>query len=332
MDAGSGSIDAEALPAARVRGAVVVGRSSLRRMAFLASLFGLAGGFTAYMVTQVPVRNLAESPVLLRGITFHWSIAVVGLAVVVAVDALAVALIVRSRRARLATDRASLSGAAGVPSPLRMGGVPRWALVTTGIVSGGGLVFALALDLPLWQRALFSLIPWVPVFVLNEVWRYRHFGFYAVFVGLAVLQVGHLGEHSTQVLQLLVSDGDLARSHGVFGQLDFEGVHFVWDTAVWLGGAVLISRFWVNKWLWLSWLVASVHQVEHIYLFWVNRFHVDFWAHGGVFGIFGQGGLVGSPMPRPYLHFAYNFLVVVPMVIALWDEGRRLAARGVERP
>ena len=34
----------------------------------------------------------------------------------------------------------------------------------------------------------------------------------------------------------------------------------------------------------------------------------------------GNGGLIGSPVARPYLHFAYNFLVVVPMVCAFLDQ------------
>jgi hypothetical protein len=37
----------------------------------------------------------------------------------------------------------------------------------------------------------------------------------------------------------------------------------------------------------------------------------------------GYDGVIGSPLARPYLHFAYNFLVVLPMVLAFWDETRR---------
>ena len=34
----------------------------------------------------------------------------------------------------------------------------------------------------------------------------------------------------------------------------------------------------------------------------------------------GNGGETGSPLARPYLHFAYNFLVVVPTVCAFLDQ------------
>jgi len=185
--------------------------------------------------------------------------------------------------------------------------------------------------LPLWNLAIWVLAPWVPVFLFEETWRYEHYGFYAIFVGLAVLQVGHLAEHTAQMTQLLVNHGDLTRSHGVFGQLDFETVHFVWDSLVWIGASVLIYRYTSNRWLWVSWAAASVHQVEHIYLFWINHFHHLFWAHGGIFGIFGRGGLIGSPLARPYLHFGYNFVVVMTMLVGFWDETKRIYDRNLAR-
>ena len=41
----------------------------------------------------------------------------------------------------------------------------------------------------------------------------------------------------------------------------------------------------------------------------------------------GNGGLIGSPLARPYLHFAYNFIVVVPMVCALVDQTKHVIDR-----
>lgn len=41
-----------------------------------------------------------------------------------------------------------------------------------------------------------------------------------------MLQLGHLGEHTAQLLQLIIYSGDLSRSHGVFGALGFEDVLF----------------------------------------------------------------------------------------------------------
>jgi hypothetical protein len=149
----------------------------------------------------------------------------------------------------------------------------------------------------------------------------RH-GWYYVLVGLGLLQVGHLAEHTIQVGQLLATDGVLERSHGLVGQLDFETVHFFWDSTVWLLTAVLLSRFRNNRWLWLSFAAASLHEVEHLYLYYLYVMHLGFYFDGGFAGIMGRGGLVGSPLYRPYLHFAYNVIVVVPLAIAVWFEAR----------
>jgi hypothetical protein len=120
---------------------------------------------------------------------------------------------------------------------------------------------------------------------------------------VAVLQVGHYGEHLVRVTELGFFNGTLScpppvdnpenaqravdeglRSEadptgysavsivvpdeatgqpapgnvvgppacGVFGQFDFEPIHLIWDTAVWLGGLFLPTRFPRNKWLWVA--------------------------------------------------------------------------------
>jgi hypothetical protein len=127
------------------------------------------------------------------------------------------------------------------------------------------------------------------------------------------------------VVQVFMFNGELSRAHGVFGQLDFETVHFVWDSIVWIGLGALLLRFGgTNKWLWLSFAASSLHEIEHIYLFVIYRFDPGFYAAGGLEGIMGSGGLVGSMLARPYLHFTYNVLVIVPLVIAFWDQTVRV--------
>ena len=147
-------------------------------------------------------------------------------------------------------------------------------------------------------------------------------GWYRALVLLGLLQIGHLAEHTIQVGQLLATSGSLDRSHGLVGQLDFETVHFVWDSTVWLLLAALLSRFRHNRWLWVSFAAASVHEVEHLYLFYVYLMHKGFYFDGGFAGIMGRNGLIGTPLFRPYLHFAYNVIVVVPLVVAVWFETR----------
>jgi hypothetical protein len=130
------------------------------------------------------------------------------------------------------------------------------------------------------------------------------------------------------VTQLALYHGQLAQSHGVFGQLDFETVHFIWDSAVWVLLCVVLIRFARgNRWLWIAFAAASIHEVEHLYLFWVYNVDPWFYFHAGLAGIMGNGGLIGSPLARPYLHFAYNFIVVVPMVCAFLDQTKRVRDR-----
>jgi hypothetical protein len=148
---------------------------------------------------------------------------------------------------------------------------------------------------------------------------------------------------------------------GVFGQLDFETVHLVWDTLVWFGALFLITRFPRNRWLWVSVIAASLHETEHLFLGWtyftdtaksftitapvwatvadgnIVTAHqvgtapqtVDFYAAGGWAGIMGKNGMLEAilgtrnVMPlRPYLHFIYNSLVVIPTVIAFFVQVR----------
>ena len=85
---------------------------------------------------------------------------------------------------------------------------------------------------------------------------------------------------------LRVERSDLDRSHGVFGQLDFETVHFVWDTAIWLITCVLAVRYGRgNPWIWVAFAAASVHEVEHLYLFWIYHADRTFYVNGGFEGI-----------------------------------------------
>jgi hypothetical protein len=163
------------------------------------------------------------------------------------------------------------------------------------------------------------------VLALEAVWKYEHYGMWAVFGVVVLLQLGHMGEHTVQVTQLLLYQGRLGQSHGVFGQLDFETVHFFWDSAIWLIVGVLLTRFGRhNRWLWVAFAAASLHEVEHLYLYWMYLTHPSFYAHGGFEGIMGNGGLIGSPLARPYLHFAYNFIVVLPLVLAFWDQTKHV--------
>jgi hypothetical protein len=151
---------------------------------------------------------------------------------------------------------------------------------------------------------------------------------------------------------------------GVFGQLDFETIHFFWDTAVWIGALLLLWRFPRNIWLWISVIAASFHEMEHTFLFWIyvtDTAHIYRYVHnlyattvsgntvtaiplgkvaepytfyeaGGKQGLLGQHGMVETLLfnnkitfPfRPVLHFGYNSLVVIPTVIGFFWQSRKV--------
>jgi len=290
------------------------------RLAGLLVILGVAVAFLAYLTAYVPI----QIPVLPRSQSVrYWPAAVTAAALVIAVDTAVVALSVRAWRRlseKPSTTLTTKRGASIFPPELQFQRVPPTVIRITAAASAVLLIGTTTAGVPLWCAALAALVPWLPVFAFEAIWKYEHYGLYAFFLVVTVLQVGHLGEHAAQVTQLLATHGDLSRSHGVFGRLDFETVHFFWDSGVWLSTGLLAYKFSRNRWLWVSFAVASVHEVEHVYLYWLVMIHKDFYMQGGLAGIIGRGGVIGSPLYRPYLHFMYNLLVVMPMLRALWDQ------------
>jgi hypothetical protein len=306
----------------------------------IAAISLAVAGFIGYMVDRVPVIAtvphghlllfcpLAPLPLPRAQISGHWPPAVIGAAIVVAVDSLVLALMCRRRRREPPLASRSSAGAGPARSPLRLQRVPVKGVAIAAAVSLALLVAGFSQRYAMWVPVGSALLPWIPLVAAETVYKYEHYGLWAIF-GLAVLlQIGHMGEHTVQIAQLLLYDGRLAQSHGVFGQLDFETIHFFWDSAIWLILCVVFIRFAPgNRWLWVALAAASFHEVEHTYLYWIYKADPSFYLHGGLEGIMGNGGLIGSPLARPYLHFTYNFLVVVPMVCAFIDQTRHVYDR-----
>jgi hypothetical protein len=122
-------------------------------------------------------------------------------------------------------------------------------------------------------------------------------------------------------------------AHGVFGELDRETVHFIWDGLILVACIIVRVHFRKSKniWLTLALIAATIHQVEHCYLFGNYVFNNYFYNHGGTFlGVLGYNGLLGSAIPlinpilpsRINLHFIYNTLVFIPMVLAFRKQVR----------
>jgi len=231
------------------------------------------------------------------------------------------------------------------------------AVVITALCSYGLQLFAIWLHWALWAVALATLLPWVPLFTMKVLWTSKHYGFMALYLTIMILQVGHVGEHVVQVLQFIfIYDpahscygfswyGICGLAHGVFGELDRETVHFIWDGLILIACIIVRIHFRKSKniWLTLAVVAAAIHQLEHCYLFGIFLFDNNFYNHGGYFlgihiasgyaaqnGVMGHDGLVGTLLPflnpilpaRIPLHFIYNTLVLIPMILAFRKQVR----------
>jgi len=111
----------------------------------------------------------------------------------------------------------------------------------------------------------------------------------------------------------------------VFGALDIEWVHFVWNSLVFVSLALLVWRFPRNPLLWATFVISIWHQVEHSYILSVYlRTGV-----AGTPGLLAKGGKIagGLPLKRPDLHFFYNLIETLPLFGAFGLQLRRSSAR-----
>ena len=63
---------------------------------------------------------------------------------------------------------------------------------------------------PLYIIVLFTALPWIPVLLFEGLWKIEQYNIMAIFGIIVILQLGHLGEHVTQVSQLSFLSGTLA--------------------------------------------------------------------------------------------------------------------------
>ena len=302
-----------------------------KRFLGLAIVVDLVALVLAYVAITVPV----EGPKLTSAEKYeHWIVAAGGAVIVLLGFTLVLVLTARRPKvdAVLAQELVAADARAG-----KLPKVPRTLkFERTSNATTRNAAIASALLLPtLWLLGAppplvwFSILaPWIPLVALEARYKKARYGVFALFVLMGLLQLLHMVEHSVQVGQLVATTGDLSRSHGIFGQLDFEAVHFITDSLLWIGlGMLVIVIRERNVWLWIAFIAASLHEVEHLYLFWLHIFDNNFYLAGGFSGVLGDNGLIGSPLDRPYLHYTYNLIVFAPMLIAIWDEARRMDAR-----
>jgi hypothetical protein len=143
----------------------------------------------------------------------------------------------------------------------------------------------------------------------------------AVLGFLAVSQTAHLLEHVAQIVQLHVLHLSGANAQGIVGRLNIEWVHFIWNVFVLVALLVLLPRLPINSWLIAVTPLAAWHVVEHSVM-------IATYIHTGVSGtpgVLSSGGLFfgGLPIARPDLHFLYNLVETVPLLLGWLVEVRR---------
>lgn len=197
--------------------------------------------------------------------------------------------------------------------------VPPHVVLLTALSSYGAQLFALLMGWPLWVVVLVTFLPWFPVLSLELRWTHRHYGWLALFYLLVISQGGHVVEHVVQVFQIHILGQPPKEARGIFGALDIEWVHFTWNTWVLVAVVLLALRFRKNPWLLLGLAFAAWHELEHVVIM------STYLATGtvGTPGILSRGGILGSPLIRPDLHFAYNIIESTPLAIAFVVELRR---------
>ena len=184
------------------------------------------------------------------------------------------------------------------------------AAASAGTVAAAAV--AVLLSWPLWLSVLAGIALWVPLFTFEIVWTRAHYGWIALFYGLVVLQGGHMVEHVVQMVQIHVLHLTGPAARGVFGMLDVEWVHFVWNTLVLVAIGLLVWKFPRNPLLWAAAAVSVWHQVEHAYVLSVYlRTGVP-----GSPGLLAAGGKLAPPVAiaRTDLHFFYNLIETAPLV------------------
>lgn len=198
--------------------------------------------------------------------------------------------------------------------------VPAHVILLAALASYGGQALAALQAWPLWAIVLATLLPWIPVFASEMAWMHHHYKWIALMYVLVFTQLGHFGEHLAQIVQIYVFGLRGADASGIFGALDVEWVHFIWNTWIIIALTPLLGRFPQNTWLWVALFIAGWHELEHAYI-------MSVYLSTGVErtpGLLSRGGAIGGglPLTRPDLHFYYNLIETAPLVLAFGSQLR----------
>ena len=128
----------------------------------------------------------------------------------------------------------------------------------------------------------------------------------------------HFIEHVLQIIQFFFLDYSRAEAGGLLGEqfpglLTNETLHFSYNFILFLGLVMLYRGMSSSAQLW--WLVALMLQGWHLFEHTILQFQ---WLTGWYwFGADRQTSVLENFIPRIELHFMYNTIVTIPIVIAV---------------
>jgi hypothetical protein len=192
--------------------------------------------------------------------------------------------------------------------------IPLKITILSVLATFGALIVGMIDGWQLWVIALTMIMPWIFLFAFELQWSYTHYHWFTIFYITVLMQGGHMLEHVAQIIQIHVFDYAPEHAHGIFGALDVEWVHFVWNSLLLLFNILLIKKFPKNIFLWINAVAVLWHQMEHSYIMWVYLTT----GISGDPGLLSQGGFLfgGLPFIRAEIHFIYNILETFPLAIA----------------
>lgn len=144
-----------------------------------------------------------------------------------------------------------------------------------------------------------------------------------------VIVFGHWVEHLAQIYQIYAMGWMPAKAGGFLGYLfpainSSEVLHFTYNSLL-LAGLTLLLPGMTGR-ARRSWIMAAAAQSWH----WFEHFLLQIQWLTGIYLYGGpkQASVLEYWFPRPELHFVYNLIVFVPMMVALFHFMRQLQGSG----
>jgi hypothetical protein len=132
--------------------------------------------------------------------------------------------------------------------------------------------------------------------------------------------VAHWLEHVLQIYQIYGLGWAPATAGGILGVIypqlvESETLHFVYDFIQWAGIIVLRPGFHgrARTYWTIAMIIQTWHYIEHVLL--MGQYLTGYY----LFGAPHQISILQLWFPRAELHFVYNLLVFIPMVIAVHE-------------